>query len=194
MDNRELLRRIREDEPGAFEAFVDAFGDRIFGFSFRMCREREDARDVLQDTLLQAFRRLKDLEHPDALKTWLFRVAANACRMKRRKRKFEPALELSLEELAPRDGAVAEPEIPDVADLPDEEASRAEDRQRVHEAIRELPSPYRMVLVLRDIEQFTAPEVAEILDLPLSTIKMRLHRARLKVRKILESAYAGAGR
>ena len=194
MDNRELLRRIREDEPGAFEAFVDAFGDRIFGFSFRMCREREDARDVVQDTLLQAFRRLKDLEHPDALKTWLFRVAANACRMKRRKRKFQPARELSLEELAPRDGAVAESEIPDVADLPDEQASRAEDRQRVHEAIRELPSPYRMVLVLRDIEQFTAPEVADILDLPLSTIKMRLHRARLKVRKILESAYAGAGR
>ena len=81
MDNRELLRRIRADEPGAFEAFVDTFGDRIFGFSIRMCREREDARDVLQDTLLQAFRRLKDVEHPDALKTWLFRVAANACRM-----------------------------------------------------------------------------------------------------------------
>ena len=139
MDNRELLRSIREEEPGAFEALVDTFGDRIFGFSVRMCREREDARDVLQDTLLQAYRRVKDLEHPDALKTWLFRVAANACRMKRRKRKFEPARELSLEELAPRDGQVGETEIPDLGDLPDEEASRAQDRQRVHDAIRELP-------------------------------------------------------
>ncbi len=192
MDNRELLRKIRAEEPGAFETFVDAFGDRIFGFSIRMCREREDARDVLQDTLLQAYRRLKDVEHPDALKTWLFRVAANACRMKRRKRKFEPDRELSLEELTPRDGSVGPTEIPDAADLPDAEAERAEDRQRVQDAIRELPPPYRMVLVLRDIEQFTAPEVAEILDLPLSTVKMRLHRARLKVRDILESAYAGA--
>lgn len=190
MDNRELLRKIREDEPGAFEAFVDAYGDRIYGFGIRMCGEREDARDVTQDTLLQAYRSLKDLQHPEALKTWLFRVAANACRMRRRKGKYEPARELSLEELRPAGGDVPETEIPDAGNLPDEEALRAEARRRIRSAIRTLPPHYRLVLVLRDIEQFTAPEVADILDLPLSTIKMRLHRARLLLRAELEPTSA----
>jgi len=190
MDNVELLRRIRSDEPGAFEAFVDAYGDRIFGFGVRMCGEREDARDVLQDTLLQAYRSLKDLQHPEALKTWLFRVAANACRMRRRKGKYEPTRELSLDELGPRDGSNGAAEIPDVSDLPDQEAARAEARARLRAAIDALPPHYRMVLVLRDIEQLTAPEVSEALGLPVSTVKMRLHRARLMVRRELESAWA----
>lgn len=193
MNNQELLRRIREDEPGAFEAFVDAYGDRIYGFGIRMCGEREDARDVLQDTLLQAYRGLKDLQHPEALKSWLFRVAANACRMKRRKGKYEPARELSLDELRPRDGNVRETEIPDPADLPDEGVARLQARERIREAIATLPPHYRMVLLLRDIEQFTAPEVADILGLPLSTVKMRVHRARLLVRDHLERAYADVG-
>jgi len=182
----DLLKRIHRDEPGAFEHFVQAFGDRIFAFGMRVCGDREDAQDVAQDTLLQAFRSLKTLKEPKAIRSWLYRVAANACLMKRRKSSGAKR-ELSLEELQPRLDGPAGSEIPDFRPLPEENASREEMRTAVHGAIRELPKHYRIVLVLRDMEQLTTRETAEALELPEPTIKMRLHRARLMVRQSLES-------
>jgi RNA polymerase sigma-70 factor (ECF subfamily) len=176
----DLLERIRRDDPAAFELFVDRYGDRLFGFSARMCGEREDARDTVQETLFQAFRSLKDLREPRALRSWLYRVASNACLMSRRKGRHEPERELSLEELMPdRAGGTN-------LDIPEELFLREESRQKVRRAIRALPSHYRIVLVLRDMEQLSTREVAEALDLPESTVKMRLHRARLGVRNALE--------
>ena len=185
-----LLQRIREDAPGAFDDFVSRFGGRIFAFGLRMCGEREDAKDVLQDTLLAAYRSLRDLDRPDAMVSWLYRVAANACLMKRRKRVDEPERELSLEELAPDPDRGAAVEIPDPGELPDDAAERSRIRERVAAAIRDLPVPYRIVLVMRDMEQLTTQETAEALGLELSAVKMRLHRARLMLRKTLEGALA----
>lgn len=190
-DDAGLLERIRRDEPGAFDAFVSAYGDRIYGFGRRVCGESEDARDVVQDTLLQAYLSLKDLEHPEALRSWLYRVAANACFMKRRKGKFEPARELSLEELAPRPGEGPGVEIPDPAALPDAEYERMRVREQVHEAIGDLPAHYRIVIVMRDMEQLSTEETANALALPISAVKMRLHRARLMVKRRLEAVMAG---
>jgi RNA polymerase sigma-70 factor (ECF subfamily) len=195
-DDATLLARIRRDEPGAFEAFVSAYGDRIYGFGRRVCGETEDARDVAQDTLLQAYLSLKGLEHPEALRSWLYRVASNACLMKRRKGKFEPARELSLEELAPRPGEGPGIEIPDPGALPDESLERTRLRERVQAAIGDLPPHYRIVLIMRDMEHLSIEETAEALSLPVTTVKMRLHRARLMVRQRLEAALAAdaAGR
>jgi len=183
-----LLERIRRDEPGAFDAFVAAYGHRIYGFGRRVCGESEDARDVVQDTLLQAYLSLKDLEHPEALRSWLYRVASNACLMKRRKGKHEPARELSLEELAPRPGEGPGVEIPDPGSLPDEDFERTRIQERVRAAIGDLPAHYRIVLVMRDMEHLSTEETAEALSLPVTTVKMRLHRARLMVRQRLEAA------
>ena len=191
--DRRLLAGIRRDDPAAFEDFVDRYGGRILGFGLRVCGEAEDAKDVAQDTLLQAFRGLKKLDEPRALRGWLYRVAANACLMKRRKRKHEPRRELSLEELMPRGAADAAIEIPDVSTLPDEAAARTELQQTVRAAIAELPPDYRMVLLLRDMEQLSTREVAEVLQVPGSTVKMRLHRARLMLRRMLVDRLAGAG-
>ncbi len=188
MDDVELLEKIRRDEPGAFEAFVDRFGDRIYRFGLRMCGHREDAKDVLQDTLIQAYKALGRLEHPEALRSWLYRVASNACLMMRRKGKYEPERELSLEDLAPRPDEGPTVEIPDPAALPDEAAERAEWQRRVHEAIGDLPPAYRIVLIMRDMEELSTREVGEALGLDESAVKMRLHRARLKVRQRLETA------
>ena len=190
-DDAILLDRIRRDEPGAFDAFVAAYGDRIYGFGRRVCGASEDARDVVQDTLLQAYLSLRELEHPEALRSWLYRVASNACLMKRRKGKYEPAREISLEELAPRPGEGPGVEIPDPASLPDENFARTRIRERVQAAIGDLPPHYRIVLVMRDMEQLSIDETSEALGLPASTIKMRLHRARLRVRRTLEAAFAG---
>jgi RNA polymerase sigma-70 factor, ECF subfamily len=192
VDDKTLLDRIRRDEPGAFEAFVSAYGDRIYGFGRRVCGDGEDARDVVQDTLLQAYLSLKQLEHPEALRSWLYRVAANACFMKRRKGKFEPARELSLEDLAPKPGEGPGVEIADPAALPDEEFVRTRLREQVQEAIRDLPPHYRIVLVMRDMEHLSTEETAEALSLPVTTVKMRLHRARLMVKQRLEASMSGA--
>ena len=189
----DLLDRIQRDDPAAFDHFVSLYGDRIYGFGYRMCGEREDARDVAQETLFQAYRKLKNLKEPRALRSWLYRVASNACLMKRRKGKFEPQQELSLEELMPagHDGPAAE--IPDRSDLPEDGVLREETRRVVRDAIRSLPDHYRVVLVMRDMEHLSTHEVSKALDLPESTVKMRLHRARLGVRKILEETAARRG-
>ena len=183
--DRRLLESIRRDAPGAFEEFVQRYGSRIYGFGMRVCGEREDARDVAQETLIQAFRALKNVKEPQALRSWLYRVVSNACLMQRRKGKYEPGQELALEELMPRGREEAEIQIPDARRLPDDELARAEIEQTVHAGIRQLPPQYSMVLMLRDIEQLSTQETAVALDVPESTIKMRLHRARLMLRKVL---------
>lgn len=186
-----LLQQIQANEPGAFDRFVTLFEDRIYRFGVRMCGQREDARDVLQDTLIQAYVSLKDLRHPEALRSWVYRVAANACLMMRRKGKFEPQHEVSLEDLMPRGSDGPRAEIPDPASLPDEALERSELRHAVRAAVEQLPVQYRIVLVLRDMEHLPTADVAQALDLPESTIKMRLHRARLMVRQSLEATFSG---
>ncbi len=189
----DLLERIREDDPGAFDEFVSRYGDRIYGFGLRFCGQREDARDVVQETLIKAFESLKSLKEPKALRSWLYRVASNACLMKRRKGKFEPNRELSLEELTPRGVDSATFEIPDVSAAPEDAVSREETKRKVREAIEALPPHYRIVLVMRDMEQLSTREVSQALDLPESTVKMRLHRARLGVRRYLENGTLAEG-
>ena len=193
LEESKLLNQIQGNEPGAFDRFVSLFEDRIYRFGVRMCGEREDARDVLQDTLIQAYTSLKNLRHPEALRSWVYRVAANACLMMRRKGKFAPDREVSLEELMPQGGAGPRAEIPDPASLPDEDLARSELRQAVRAAVEALPPIYRIVLVLRDMEHLSTSEVAQAVDLPETTVKMRLHRARLMVRKSLEAALSGNG-
>jgi len=183
--DRQLLEAIRRDDPAAFEEFVRRYGSRIYGFGVRVCGEPEAAKDVAQETLLQAFRSVKDVQEPKALRSWLYRVVSNACLMRRRKRKHEPRRELSLDELMPGGPDEAGIQIPDAADLPDVEAAREEAREAVHAGIAELSPEYRMVLLLRDIEQLSTKETADALELNESTVKMRLHRARLMLRKVL---------
>ena len=187
-DDATLLQRIRRNDPLAFEDLVERYGDRLYRFALRTCGTREDAQDILQETFVQAFRSLSTVEHPEALRSWLYRVAANACLMLRRKRKSEPDRDLSVEDLVPSGAAGEGPpvEIPDPGALPDELAARAEWHERVHRAIGDLPPAYRIVLVMRDIEQLSTQEVATALGLEVSAVKMRLHRARLKVRQRLE--------
>ncbi len=189
--DRILLDRIRNDDPTAFDTFVERYGDRIFGFGMRVCGDRENARDVTQDTLLQAFLSLKNLKEPRALRSWLYRVVSNACLMKRRKGKFEPKRELSLDALMPASREEAMATIPDSGLLPDGALERTELQQTVQQAIAGLPLSYRIVLVLRDMEQLSTRETAETLELSESTVKMRLHRARLMVRKELEAGVRG---
>ncbi len=177
-------------DPAAFEPFVDRFGPRLLDFGRRMCGHREDAEEVLQETLLKAYTSVKNLREPAALQTWVYRVAANACLRMRRRGKFEPAREISLDDLLPRPGPGGEPPaIPDWSDLPLDRLLRGELAQRLDRAILELPEDYRIVVLLRDLEGFDTRSTAEILGVAEGLVKVRLHRARLALRRALESYF-----
>jgi RNA polymerase sigma-70 factor, ECF subfamily len=191
----DLLAGLRRSEPLAFEAFFDRYADRIYGFGLKVCGRAEDAQEILQDTLVTALKSLKDVKHARAIPRWLFRVATNACLMRRRPGQYAENREIPLEDLMPeRKDGVPLP-IHDWSLDPDEEIRRNEEKRLLKEVVAELPPHYRLVLVLRDMEEMSANEVSEILQIPLSTVKMRLHRARLLVRKELtRRLLAGGGR
>lgn len=181
---------IRGDET-AFDRFATEARRRLYRFGQLMCGQREDAEDVLQETLLQAFRKLHTLETPAAVQGWLFRVARNACLMKRRRSRFAPKQELPLEEFLPSRGPDGQPQVTDWSALPEVAAMNTELREHLAAAIRKLPPIYRMALVMRDVEGLTAEEAAHALGVNHNVLKTRLHRARLAVRKDL-AAYMEA--
>ena len=181
----ELIERLQAKEPQAFTEFMDRFGRRLLGFGMRMCGDREDAREVVQDTLLKTFQSVHELKDRKAFAGWLYRIATNACLMKRRKSKFLDE-EIGLEEAMP-DRASLTQGGPEWNRLPDEAALDGELQGKIRQAILDLPDNYRTVLVLRDLEGLDTEEVADALGLSKDVVKMRLHRARAKVRNQIEA-------
>jgi len=185
----ELARALLEGDAGAFDRFVDVFRSKIFQYSYLMCGHREDAEEVAQDTLMKVFENFDQLREPERVRPWVFRIAKNACLMKRRKSVFAPVQELSIDDFLPHsrdDGAARKLEIADWSALPDDQVLRAEVKAVVRRAIGELPEIYRAVILLRDIEELTTEEAAQVLDVSQEVIKTRLHRARLAVREKLD--------
>ena len=145
----------------------------------KMCRDPEDARDVLQDTLLAMARGVRDFRGASSMSTWLYTIARSFCIKKRRRSKHAPEEERSLET-----GAVAETKrMADPGIAPDDALAGKQVEHALEQAIAELEPSYREVLLLRDVEGLTAPEVGEVLGLTTQAVKSRLHRARLSVRE-----------
>jgi len=184
----ELARELIAGSPHAFDRFVEHFRSKIFQYSWLMCGDRADAEEVAQETLLKVFENFARIREPERVRPWVFRIAKNACLMKRRKSTFAPAAELSLDELMPvrKDGDPVRIEIADWSALPEDLLLRAELRQALGTAIGELPEIYRSVILLRDLEELSTQETAEVLELSEDTVKTRLHRARLAVRQKLD--------
>jgi RNA polymerase sigma-70 factor (ECF subfamily) len=190
----ELARQLIAGETGAFDRFVEYFRPKIFQYSWLMCGHREDAEEVAQETLLRVFESGDQLREPAKIRSWVFRIAKNACLMKRRKSVFAPARELSLDELMPskhQDGDQVRIEIADWSSLPDGKALQSEMRELLEKAIRELPEVYRSVILLRDMEELSTQETAHILDVSDDVVKTRLHRARLAIRQKLDEYLRG---
>jgi len=185
----DLARAVLGGDTAAFDQFVELYRTKIFQYSYLMCGQREDAEEVSQDTLLKVFENLNQLREPERMKAWVFRIAKNACLMKRRRSIFAPKYELSLEDLMPpgewHDGE-RRLEIADWKNLPDAEYLAREMSGALRKAIAELPEIYRSVVLLRDLEEMTTEEAAEILDLSIDAVKTRLHRGRLAIRKKLD--------
>ena len=187
-----LAVQLLNDEPGAFDRFVEHFRSRIFNYSWMMCGQREDAEEVAQESLLRVFEKFSELREPDRVRPWVFRIAKNACLTKRRRSLFAPSSgqEISLDSLMPArdasDGS-SKLEIADWSLLPDDQALQGEMRQELRKAIRDLPELYRSVILLRDMEELSTTETAQILGVSEDVVKTRLHRARLMLRRELDA-------
>ena len=156
----------------------------VFSFSMKVCGQRQDAEDTMQEVLLKSVPNLPKFDSPKALMVWLYKVAKNRCLMSRRKSKFAPKEDLSLEELMP-DRQELQKLSGNADGTPETALLRRESAKRLREAVQKLPAEYRLILVLHDMEELSDSDVAEITGLRLGTIRVRLHRARLFVRKEL---------
>jgi len=193
----DLARQLMRGDANAFDHFVEHFRAKIFHYSWLMCGQREDAEDVAQDTLLKVFESFDQLSEPERVRPWVFRIARNACLMKRRKSVFAPAKELSLDDFIPainHQGGHAKLQIADWSGLPDHQLMRSEMKHVLDQAISELPENYKPVLLMRDVEELSTLETAQILDLTEDVVKTRLHRARLAVRQKLDEYLRSGGR
>lgn len=175
-----LARALLAGEPDAFDRFVEMFQSKVFQYSFLMCGQREDAEEVAQEALMKVFESLDQLREPEHVKSWVFRIAKNACLMKRRKSVFAPAHELSLDE--PEAGPL---DVRDRAVLPDRRLIESEAAESLRLAVVDLPETLRSVVLLRDLEELSTEETAGILGLSNEAVKTRLHRARLALREKL---------
>ena len=180
----EAVQLLQRGDDDALEQALALLQNTVFSFSMRVCGQREDAEDTMQEVLLKSVPHLPKFDSPKALVVWLYKVAKNRCLMSRRRSKFAPNLDLSLEELMP-DRKELEQLGTDGSINPEAFAIRSEEAGRLRDAIQRLPPQYRIVLVLRDMEGLTDEEVAEITGLRSGTVRVRLHRARLFVRKEL---------
>ena len=173
-----LLDAARRGDRSATEALLARHQARIYRFGMKMCGNPEDARDVLQETLLAMARTLRDFREESSISTWLYAIARSFCVKKRRKSKFAPDRLGSLETDLP----VEANRIVDPARRPDQALADKQLHEALERSIASLDPAYREVLLLRDIEGLTSPEVAEVLGVSVEAVKSRLHRARLAVR------------
>ena len=183
-DVERAVELLQKGDDAGVEQALALLQNTVFSFSMRVCGQREDAEDTMQEVLLKSVPHLPKFDSPKALVVWLYKVAKNRCLMSRRKSKFAPAHELSLDELMP-DRQELEQLSADGRINPESFAIRSEQASRLRNAVQKLPPQYRIVLVLRDMEGLTDDEVAEITGVRSGTVRVRLHRARLFVRKEL---------
>ena len=182
---------LNEKRPNAVERALALLQQTVFAFSMRVCGHREDAEDTMQNVLLKSVAHLPNFNNSKALVVWLYTVAKNQCLMNRRRSKFAPKQELSLEELIP-DRQELEKLGSATDENPDKALLREEDAERVRRAILKVPPQYRLILVLHDMEELDTEQVAKVTGLRPGSVRVRLHRARLFLRRELSQGSTSA--
>ena len=179
-----LVEAFREGKAGAFDAIVRTHQDRVYAFCLRMLADREDALDVAQEVFLSAYRNLAGFRGEASLSTWLLRIAANRSLNRIRQRATRAAREvMSIEPQGDGDSPFQPPGREE--DRPDRMMESRETRKILEAAIANLDEDSRMLVLLSDVEGFSYEELSEAVGIPLGTVKSRLHRARMALRKML---------
>lgn len=189
------FERARAGERAAYGVVVRTYQDRLYNAVFRMVNDRDDAAEITQEAFTRGLEKLKDFRGESGPYTWLFRIAMNAAvsRIRRGGRRRT----LSLEALASGEGGYATSYGRSVSELlsadtagPGERLQMSEDHRAVADALRRLDAEYRALLVMRDLEGFDYRQMAEVLGLPLGTLKSRLFRARVALRELLQDHFS----
>jgi RNA polymerase sigma-70 factor, ECF subfamily len=187
-DYGSLVRAAQSGSQPAMERLLMRAQEVAYRYSLLVCGHADDADDAMQEALLKTYRYAAQIQQPEAFRTWLYRTVKNACLISRRKRVHEPASVLSLDEMLPsRDGGDHAIDVEDPGRRPDEIVANRRLRRTLQRALQALPSDYRLVVFLREVEGLSTREVANVAGISEANVKTRLHRARLMLRKQLES-------
>jgi RNA polymerase sigma-70 factor, ECF subfamily len=195
-DDRQLISRLQSGDEEALRELADRYRHRIFQMALRYMKNREDAEEVTQDVLLKVYRKIDKFRGDSALSSWIYRITFNTAMSRLRTHRAERAADTERDRTAAArgwDGAEAPtPRHPvDWSHMPDEELMRRQLREAVAEALPQLPEIYRVPVVLRDIEGLSTEEASRRLRVKDQTLKSRLHRGRVMLRKQLELFTSG---
>ena len=184
---RSLLRRLRDRDERAFRELLETHRDRVFNITYRMLGNRAEAEDVAQEVFITVFKTIDTFREESKFSTWLYRVAVNHCKnrikyLSRRHDRDRDELDETTNRSVAASGAIGAPP----PSAPDRALEGAQLEKLMQEAIASLDDDQRVVVVLRDVEDLSIEEICEITGLPDGTVKSRLHRARLVLRKKLQ--------
>jgi RNA polymerase sigma-70 factor, ECF subfamily len=187
LGERRLIRRLRERDEKAFREMVDTYGDRIYNLTYRMLGNRAEAEDLAQEVFITVFKSIDQFRGDSKFSTWLYRVTANHCKnrikyLARRHERGKAEFDDRIEHDEGSDGPMV---MPRSSPRPDQQLEGAEMELVLQAAIGELDDEQRILVVLRDVEDLSYDEICAITELPEGTVKSRLHRARMALRKKL---------
>ncbi|MFC5407619.1 RNA polymerase sigma factor SigW [Cohnella soli] len=178
-----LARLARKGDQRAFAEIVDLYKDKLFHLAYRMTSNRQEAEDVVQETFLRVYKNLDRYDENQKFSTWIYRIATNLCIDRLRRRKAVYSLDAESSEHEGLDGYAM---LPSDDRTPESELLLSETQKLIQEAIATLPVKYKSVMILRYLQDMSLQEISDVLDMPVTTIKTRVHRGREFLRKKLE--------
>ncbi|AJD89517.1 RNA polymerase sigma factor SigW [Jeotgalibacillus malaysiensis] len=181
---KKRIQQVRKGDQDAFGEIVELFKDRVYHVCFRMLGNRHEAEDIAQEAFIRAYTNIHTFDIDRKFSTWLFRIATNLCIDRIRKKKPDYYLDA---EVSGTDGLTMYSQVETDGPLPEEEVESMELQESIQKEISRLPDKYRSVIVLKYIEELSLKEISEILELPIGTVKTRIHRGREALRKQLRS-------
>ena len=188
---RELISRMQEGDGSAVNDLSTVYGPRIHQLAFRYLKNWEDAEEVTQDVLMKVHRKISAFRGDAALSSWIYRITFNTAMSRLRTSRFSRPMEVQVLDIVGENGERVVPEPPDWSALADDNVLRGEMRDRLIEALQQLPEVYRTPVILRDIQGLSTEEASAVLHVKPQTLKSRLHRGRLILREHLAD-FAGA--
>lgn len=182
------MRALLRKDESAYRDLITSFSPRLYKGIFQILRNEAESQEVLQDVFLRVVEKIHSFKGESQLGTWLYRIAINEALMKIRTKKKE--VNISWEEIGPHfENEIILDNIPDWAALSDQSLIRKEAVEFIRECMDQLPEEYKIPYLLKDIEQLSEEEVIEILGISKAVMKIRVHRARLFLRKKIEEKY-----
>ena len=185
-----LVERVLDNDLAAFEQLVSRYQNKITGYAARMLNDSTEAEDVAQETFIKAYRSLASFRGESSFSTWLYRIATNLCIDRVRKIKRSPKPAYSLDEPFDKEDKGGR-ELPDMTYEPSLSIEREEVRRQVRETVAEMPEKLRAVIVMCDIQGMSYENIAQVLDVPLGTVKSRLFHARADLARRLKPYIRG---